>query len=140
MLANIFNFRFWIDYDRIRAFTQYFVNMAKKLFVPGTPLPTESFEEALKRQNISEEVLTARKKGLYRLSILMTVISALLFVYSIYHVFMGSIMAVVLSLVVSMLALVLAYRYHFWYFQITKRKLGCTFREWYRQGLLGDKA
>lgn len=140
LLSNIFNFRLWIDYDRIRAFYQYLLTMAKGLFVPQQTKPTESFDEALKRLAISEETLTERKKGLYRLSILMTTLSGLVFAYGIYLIFTGSIKAVVLSLVVSMLALVMAWRYHFWYFQIKERKLGCTLKEWYRQGLLGEKA
>ena len=39
----------------------------------------------------------------------------------------------------TLIALVLAFRYHFWYFQMKQHKLGCTFNEWYRQGLLGEK-
>jgi intracellular multiplication protein IcmV len=52
---------------------------------------------------------------------------------------MGSIKAFIVSLVVTLIALILAYRYHFWYFQMKQRKLGCTFSEWYKQGLFGEK-
>ena len=32
----------------------------------------------------------------------------------------------------STVCLVFAFRYHFWLYQLKRRKLGCTFQEWYR--------
>jgi intracellular multiplication protein IcmV len=55
-----------------------------------------------------------------------------------YQLFYGSYQAAIVSFIILWIALVLAFRYHFWYFQIKNRKLGCTVYEWYR-GLLGDK-
>lgn len=140
IFSSVFNFRSWLDYERIRAFTQYLVNVLKKMFVPQKYVATESFEQAMLRQNISEKDLVARKTALYRLSILMCFFAFLIFIYTGYQLFYGSYRAVLVSIVVMLIALVLAFRYHFWYFQIKERKLGVTLREWYKKGLKGDKA
>ncbi|MCC5791854.1 MAG: type IVB secretion system protein IcmV [Legionellaceae bacterium] len=141
-LKQIFNVRYWSDFDRIKAFWHYMVRAFKKLFVPPTEPrqgSMESFEEAIKKMHMSQADLDVRQRALKRLSILMLTFAILIFGYSFYHLFWGAWPGFYLSLVVSFLALVLAFRYHFWYYQIKSRKLGCSFAEWFRQGLLGDQ-
>lgn len=140
ILSSIFNLRAWIDFDRLKSFTTYLVNGFKKMFVPQKLTgPGESFEDAMSRLNISEKDLQDKKTALYRLSLLMCVAALFIFAYAIYHLVYGGYRAVIISLVVMLIALVLAFRYHFWYFQIKERRLGCTMQEWYRKGLLGEK-
>jgi intracellular multiplication protein IcmV len=139
VFSRIFNVRSWIDFDRTKSFTLYLVNGFKRMFVPQKNESGETFDEAMSRLNISEKELQDRKSALYRLSLLMSAAAILIFGYAIYHVLYGSYRAVIVSLVVMLIALALAFRYHFWYFQIKERKLGCTMQEWYRKGLLGDK-
>lgn len=139
---RLFNFRAMADVDRLKGFGEFFVQLFKRLFVPQSrPMggSTQSFDEAVEKMNLSEQALQVRKASLFRLSVLMVVIFALIFSYSMYHLFWGTWPAFYLSFVVSFLALVLAFRYHFWYFQIRQRKLGCSFSEWYRQGLWGER-
>ena len=141
VLKNIFNVRSWVDYDRMRAFTLYLGGGFKKMFIPQPVKKsnTESFKKAVAMQKLTESDILARQKGLYRLSILMCVFAASIFGYSIYQMLYGSLRAMIVSHVLTLIALVLAFRYHFWYYQIKERKLGCTFREWYKHGLLGRK-
>ncbi|WP_347251534.1 type IVB secretion system protein IcmV [Legionella sp.] len=140
IFSRIFNVRAWIDFDRIKSFTVYLADGFRKMFVPQKLTgPGESFEEAMLRLNISEKELQDKKTALYRLSLLMCAASLFIFAYAIYHLVYGGYKAVIISLVVMLIALVLAFRYHFWYFQIKERKLGCTMQEWYRKGLLGEK-
>lgn len=139
VFSRIFNVRSWVDFDRTKSFTLYLVNGFKRMFVPQKNESGETFDEAMSRLNLSEKELQDRKTALYRLSLLMSAAAILIFGYAIYHVLYGSYRAVIVSLVVMLIALALAFRYHFWYFQIKERKLGCTMQEWYRKGLLGDK-
>ncbi|QRN02861.1 type IV secretion protein IcmV [Legionella sp. MW5194] len=140
VLKNIFNVRKWSDFDRMKSFTLYLGDGFKRLFVPQkTTGSGESFKMAMAKYNLSEKDLVAQQKALFRLSILMFIAAILVFSYAVYHVIYGSISAVIISLVVMLIALTLAFRYHFWYYQIKVRKLGCTFREWFRQGLMGEK-
>lgn len=139
IFARIFNVRAWIDFDRIKSFTLYLANGFKKMFVPQKNVQGESFQEAMTRLNLSEKELNERQSALYRLSLLMCAAALFIFAYAVYHILYGSYKAVIISIVVMLIALVLAFRYHFWYFQIKERKLGCTMQEWYRKGLMGDK-
>lgn len=138
VLKRIFRVREWIDWERIRSWTLYLINGLKRLFIPQHNVASESFNAAMTRLKISEADLLAKQKGLYWLSIIMVLTATFILFYTGYQLFYGTFKAAVVSIVVMMIALVLAFRYHFWYFQIKKRKLGCTLKEWYRQGLLGE--
>lgn len=145
VFKSIFNVRAWLDYDRVRAFSLYLFNGIKKLFVPQPMIKSDSdegnklFAEKAANLHLSQEDLNDRAKGLYRLAILMCSIATCIFIYGIYNLFYARYSAVIVSFTVMLVALVLAFRYHFWYFQIKQRKLGCSIKEWYRQSFLGDK-
>ncbi|KTD17519.1 type IVB secretion system protein IcmV [Legionella jordanis] len=138
-LKQIINVRAWSDYDRVRSFTSYIVGGFQRMFVPQQHGAEESFEAAMTRMNLSEDDLKNKASALYRLSMLMLTAAIFILGYAIYHLYFGGYRAVLVSLVLVMIALVLSFRYHFWYYQIKARKLGCTFSEWYRQGLKGEK-
>ena len=142
VFKRVFNIRQWSDYDRLKAFTQFLGDGIKKMVVPrkaDVQNTEETFSEALTELNLTEDDLRARSKGLYRLSMLMCTITFFILSYAVYHLIIGNYKAAIISLVVSRSSLVLAFRYHFWYFQIKERKLGCTIQEWYKYGLLGKK-
>ena len=139
VLTSLINVRYWIDWDRTKALTLYLVNGFKKFFVPQQTTDTETFAAAQKRLNLTDNELLARQKGLLRISILMAVFVVLLFIYAIYNFYYLNIKAGIVSLVVMLIAAVLAFRYNFWYFQIKERKLGCSVREWYKKSFTGDK-
>ncbi|AOW53551.1 TPA: type IV secretion protein IcmV [Legionella pneumophila subsp. pneumophila] len=139
VITRIINVRKWVDWDRMKSFTLYLVNGVKRLFVPQEPTHVEAFDEAVKKLKLNEADLIIKQKALFRLSVIMVIAAFMLLIYMGYQLFYGSWKATIISLVVVMIALVLAFRYHFWYYQIKQRKLGCTVKEWYRQGLLGEK-
>lgn len=139
MLSTAFNVRKWSDFDRMKGFTLYLENGIKNLFIPRRQIAVQSFNEALKQYNIDEKALLKKRRGLFRLSMFMCIVALVLLIYSIYLAMFGSWHAALLSLVVMMLAWALAFRYHFWFFQIKQRKLGCTFKEWFHRGFLGRK-
>lgn len=139
VLSRIINVRSWVDWDRMKVFTRYLINGLKKFFVPQKREEGESFEAAKKRLKLKESDIAARQTGLLRLSILMIAVAFLLLAYSIYLFAIGGYRGGVVGFVVMLIALVLAFRYHFWYFQIKERKLGCTIQEWFKQGLMGEK-
>jgi intracellular multiplication protein IcmV len=139
VFGRIFNVRAWIDFDRMKSFTTYLANGFRKMFVPQEQEAGETFEEAMSRLNLSEKDLQSRQSALYRLSLFMCVAAFFIFVYAIYHLFTGGYKATIISIAVMLIALALAFRYHFWYFQIKERKLGCTLKEWYRKGLMGGE-
>jgi intracellular multiplication protein IcmV len=138
VFTGIINVRSWADWDRVKSFTLYLGNGFIGLFVPRKNVESESFDEAVNKLGIDDVNLIKKQNALFRLSMIMLVAAGGIFVYAGYQLFYGSFKAVIVSLIVTMIALVLAFRYHFWYFQIKHRKLGCTFDEWYK-GVLGEK-
>jgi intracellular multiplication protein IcmV len=139
VFGRIFNVRTWVDFERMKSFTVYLAHGFRKMFVPQQREGGETFEEAIVRMNLSEKDLQGRQSALYRLSLLMCVAAIFIFAYGMYHLYYGGYRATIISLAVMLIALSLAFRYHFWYFQIKERKLGCTLQEWYRKGLMGGK-
>lgn len=139
LVGSILNVRAWFDWERVRSFTLYLSNGFKRLFVPQQNKEVESFDEAATKLNLSDAALMTKQKALFRLSIVMLIAAGLILSYAGYQLFYGSLPAVIVSLIVTLIALTLAFRYHFWYYQIKNRKLGCTFDEWFKQGLLGEK-
>jgi intracellular multiplication protein IcmV len=139
LLNRIFHIRFWIDWDRIRSGGSFVKQATKTYFVleQKAPAKSEAFNEAMARLNLSDADLAQRSRNLLRLSYFMASIACGVFLYTGYHLFFGTFSGVILSIAVTSIAAALAFRYHFWYFQIKQRKLGCSFTEWYNQGLRG---
>jgi intracellular multiplication protein IcmV len=132
--------REWGDTSRLMTFTQYIGQLFKTLFIPQKQAGGETFEAATSRLQLTEEALLARQNALYRWSLAMCGCAFLIFIYAIYHLIFGTLHAFILSLVIMCIALTMAFRYHFWFFQLKQRKLGCTLKEWFKQGLLGEKS
>jgi len=139
LFNRIFKIQYWSDSERVKGFFQYILELFQHLFVIQPKPAKESFEAVQERLKLTDEALLIKQQSLFRLSILMCVFACSMFWYAIYQYFYGSFFAIVLSCVVSWLALAFAFRYHFWYFQIRQKKLGCSLRVWFREGLLGRK-
>jgi intracellular multiplication protein IcmV len=137
---GIFKFRAWTDYDRVKENSSYIYEGVKKFTEVQQADKKETFEEALKRLNISEHDLDLKQKALFRLSILMLCIGLAVFFYALFKLWYEQWFALFLCSIVIALSLSLSFRYHFWHFQIKHRKLGCTFEDWYRKTLLGEKS
>lgn len=129
----------WLDSSRITGFWLYVKQSALKLFVPQKKQSEESFEQAKKRLKLNNKELLKREKALFRLSIFICVIALCILIYSIVLIVQRFYLGACSALAVSGIAFVLAFRYHFWYYQIHTKQLGCTLSEWFSQGLLGGK-
>ncbi|WP_058530070.1 type IVB secretion system protein IcmV [Legionella londiniensis] len=139
LLKRVLNIKAWLDWDRLKRFTRYLGLGFKKLFIIQIEPVQENFEAAKTRFNLTESDLLQRQKALFRLSLFMIAIALMVFSYAVYQLYFANIIAFLLSLVVLFIALVLAFRYHYWYYLIKKRKLGCSLHEWFTQGLMGNK-
>lgn len=137
LFKAFFNPRLWMNYSGLKETYDYLINGLCNLFVVRKAKPAEPLDKVMERMSLSEDDIIVRKKAFFRLSILMLFVALLVFIYLLFHLFHGHWLAVLVSSVAILLSLALAFRYHFWYYQLKVRKLGCTFREWFRHGLLG---
>ena len=139
--ASVINVRAWSSYDNHKDMTKGFKELSRKVFLPEKkPGYSEEFEVAMQRLNLSEADIAQKKHRFLYLSIGLLLLAFIVFAYAIYHLINQNWLALPVSLVLTGLPLVLAFRYHFWYFQLKQRKLGCTLGEWFRQGLLGERS
>lgn len=141
LFNKYFNYKAWADWDRSKSIYLYFVNIFKKLFIPQKVDKTKikSFATVIAEMKLSENDLLLKAKSLKRLCFLMLFMAFLFYGYSMYQMLYGGILSVILSLVLMAVSLTLAFRYHFWYFQIKKRKLGCSIREWFKENFMGGR-
>jgi len=129
----------WIGYRQLANNAKSIKDLFISLFVPVKPASSESFEEALKRLNLTETTLNVRAKEFKRLFIIFVLGGLLLVGYSIYLLWAHALHASFACLGLAFILFVYSFRYHFWLFQIRQRKLGCTFREWLDSGFMGEK-
>lgn len=127
-----FNFPKWLNWEAIKGQTDMLVCYAKNTFTIQSKAASETFEEAVERLGLTEERLQSQARAFFRLSIFCVAIGAVILSYSFYLIFSGLFLSSLLGLALTGLCLALAFRYHFWYFQITRRKLGTTFTEWWQ--------
>lgn|SRR3990167_2507406 len=143
LFHGIFRIREWTDYDRMKSSSSYIANGIRRFFIlqklNRDSTDKESFEGAMKHYNLDESRICKQQKALFKLSILMLGLAGCFFMYGVYCIFYASWRAVITDFAITILVLILAFRYHFWYFQIKERRLGCSIKQWFQQGLLGHK-
>lgn len=137
--SRIFKFKYWSDAERVKSFFEYIKNLFQRLFYIQTQEAKESFKKVQSRLHLTDEELKIQQRSLFRLSMLMCAFGLFMLGYTVYQCFNGYFFAIILSLIISCLAFAFAFRYHFWYFQISQKKLGCSVRAWFNQGLLRRK-
>ncbi len=139
LFRTVFNPKLWMNWEGIVESIQYLKNGILNLFVIRKAKKTESLDDVMQKMHLSEEDITYRKKLFFRMSLLMVFIALLVFAYTMLHLFESNYLAVLVSFIAFFISLALAFRYHFWYYQLKVRKLGCSFNEWLKHGLLGAK-
>lgn len=134
---TFFNPRAWLGYDYLRDQTRYIWSSLKEVSTPRQAEYTETFEEAMQRLKLNEKQIKARAKLYFYYVLFFLILSVSDFLYGFYLLFHhGAFLGLVLAFAVCALLLAQAFKYHFWYFQIKHRKLGCTLKEWRKEGLL----
>jgi len=126
----------WIDLEGLIAQNKTIVDIVKGMSTPPGAGAPETFEDAFKRQGLTEQDV---KEGIitYRtmaFGFLVLALGSLLYAgyLMLRH---GSFLGTFLSLAVGALFSAQAFKYDFWSLQMRKRQLGLTFADWKRQYL-----
>lgn len=149
LLESIFRIRVWLDVDRIVNITKDLFASASILFAPPKAQKTsaksaaneqsKAFDEAAHKFHINEKQIEAAQQALLNWSYFMVLVALAIVLLVVYYLSAGWWKASLLAAIGCGIALVLAFRYHFLSFQMRQRKLGCTFKEWLNEGLMGRK-
>lgn len=125
------NPRGWLGYDALKAHSQTLWKLIKVLFSRATPEYTETFDEAMHRLGLNESDIENTKNSYLSFAIFFLILAVATLFLGLYLIIKYvSIAGLVLALASTALFLSQAFKYHFWYFQIKHRKLGCTYEEW----------
>jgi len=129
----------WLCINAVKDNTRIVSSLAKAVFTPAKAKQNETFEQAVQRLNLTEDVLQERVKNFSRLALFYVVVAVGFLFYAVYLAIFGSFGSFLLALVVCCLVLTQAFRFHFWIFQIQHRKLGCGIDEWYHSKIMDNK-
>ncbi len=123
----------WVGYDQIKRDTVGVGQIAKEVFRhEKTAGRKETFDEAMKRFNLTEDDIKKRMKSAKQLVGIFLGFGGLLFLYLIYQWTTVRILDGFICLVLMLLVLTYAFKEHFNLFQMRHRRLGCTYKEWFR--------
>ena len=121
----------WLGLNAVKQNTRTTWDLIKGLFIIPTPERAETFDEAVKRFNLTSADILEREKDYLFYAFIFLVLAVSLLAFGCYLLFVDrSFAGFVLGIAVAALFTSQAFRYHFWYFQMKQRKLGCTFDEW----------
>lgn len=131
--TSFVNVRRWASSDTVKEESKVLKDMVVDTFAQQESQGKTSFEEAMKKYNLSEADIEKKKMDNLTVSVFVLALAIGMFAYAIYMiVVLESIQGFVASLGVCSVLLAIAFRFHFWYYQFSRRKLGCTFKEWKR--------
>ncbi len=130
----------WVGFDQLKSDSISLGQMIKRVFKRSQKVKKkETFEQAVKRFNLTEADIQKRIKSAKELVVIFLALSAVLIVYTIYQWSGGHIVSGFICFILSLLILAYAFREHFNLFQMRSRRLGCTYSEWFNSLFKGVK-
>ena len=131
--GSLINIREWINFDEISSHSKIIIKSFKDIFrtkASNESFLRETFEEFAERLNLTDAALKKTARNFLYYSILYLAFSIALIIYALYLFSLGRLLAVFATASLACLLLAYAYREHFWYMQIKRRKLHCVFKDW----------
>lgn len=135
---SFINVRRWVCYDDAKSYGIMVLTLAKNIFGIQKKEPiVETFAEAMDRLKLTEQDLVNKAQYFKRSAVMYLMIGLLFVAYAVYLLFDDYTILGVVVFILASLMFVYAYRESFWLMQIKRRKLGCTFKDWYQFVFLG---
>lgn len=129
---TFFNPSGWLGLGMFASQINMTADIARNLFTPAQPRRKETFEQAVSRLKLTEIDITEARKRYLVLTLFFLLMGGGLAIYGFYLILHhGSLSGLILAFSAAGLSIINAFRFHFLAFQIAKRKLGCTFEEWW---------
>lgn len=120
----------WVSWDFFKASSMKTYSLMKDIYTVPPQGRTETFEGAMRRHHLTAEDLEQIKNRYFNHFLIYLVFSFGLMIYLVDGLYHGEILRSVGTCSLVLLLLSYAFRSHFFYFQITRGKLGCSFYEW----------
>lgn len=122
----------WVGFNQLKSDSTTLSNIFRGVFKRSEKAAEkkETFEEAVKRFNLTEKDIQKRMKSAKELVMIFLGLGGLLLFYTFYQWASGRVISGFICLTLSLLTLAYAFREHFNLFQMRNRRLGCTYKEW----------
>ena len=120
----------WVSWNFFKKSTTQTIHILKDIYKTPQKGQSETFYQALTRHKMTVQDADRIKNKFYYLSLFFVTFALGMFMYAIDGFFQGQIMRGVGSTSLVTFLLAQAFRYHFWYFQIAHKRLGCSFFDW----------
>lgn len=134
------NPRAWLGYDTLKESSRGFAGIMRGVFGRTVPSSGESetFDEAATRFNLTEKNINDLAFTYLSYAVLFFLMALGILTYSIWLLVHLYVHGFLLGFAIVALLGGQTFRFHFLYFQIKHRKLGCTLAEW-KSGKIDDK-
>lgn len=119
----------WVSYSYLKAVLSYLISILQSLTKPEQTHIQESFQDATERLNLSADDLSLKAKQLQRLRSLFLYLTFGLLSYAYYTFINNNWMGTLMTLSLALYAAYQTFRFHFWHYQLTQQRLGCTLKE-----------
>jgi intracellular multiplication protein IcmV len=126
---SMVDFPTWMNLNGLRESGSGIMNSFENLQKVNSPSRRETFEEAVVRLGLDDNAIARRMRQCYLYSWIYVACVGVLLLYAFYLFIFAYVAGGCVALLLSVMAGVFAYREAFWYLQMSKRKLGCTFAE-----------
>lgn len=132
-VGKVFKYREWADWERTKTFTSYCQFLYRQLFKLENPdgKPTAEFQEVVQRYQLKEDDLQKQVHYLKLYSLAFALIFILIFSYGIYEILQANFFIAMVIFCISLIAISLSFRYHFYLTLIQNRRLNCTLKDWF---------
>ena len=132
IVKNNTNVRGWMDWQSIRQNAKVVTSLVTDTAdaEKSKKQTAKSFEDAVRQYGLTENDIQVRMTGYRRIALFCALLGTIGFGWAIYLLFKGLFLSSLVSLSLGFLMFTYGFREHFHYFQMKKRRLDCTFKEW----------
>lgn len=123
----------WLDWAYQKRNTLYIWRTIKSLLLFNRierTATTEAFSQVVDQFGLTPEALRRQAQRYLKLAIFFLIFAVLLLAYGTFLWVACNAQAAITAITLAILSIAFAFRYHFWHFQITQKKLGCTLKAW----------
>ena len=126
------NVKGWASWESLKKNGKTVASLLNDLKTPdlSQPINKVSFDEAMKRYGLTDKDMQKRMQSHWYVAVVCAVLGVGTLGWTIHLLTKSLFLSSLVSLALAALMLVYAFREHFYYFQMKKRRLDCTVREW----------
>ena len=131
-VKKVIRIKEWSDYDRSMSFFIYVKSLFKNLFILKDidNHPPKDFSEVVDHYHLEKDDLMQRASFFKKLSFLYLFIFFAICTYSFYMFYQAAYFVGFVVICMSLIALCLAFRYHFYLTLIQHQRLNLTLKDW----------